>query len=262
MKQKDGVMSSLPLDWTQVKRNVKRQSSRHDINNDKCNDPFCCIDTTEGNNTDGMTTKLLGNKRQRTNDSIDKSIHDITLLSSSHLSTGTMMEGKGIICMVEDSTWFQGYFVPLKKKKVEKPIGFLATTSLEKDGSNACCSCEEEDGYRIMDIQLFGVPSNRKNHQLTQQLTAKKTKQDKLQIICRGGDYLSFSSKSKTDQIITFQSQTIMTKQSSSEKFNSLMKQYFQSILCKANSSDLKNELLNSTTIVIGTMKIQIPTII
>ena len=248
MKKNDKVTSSLALDWTRVRQNVKRKSSQNDINdNEKYDGPFCCVIITEGNTKPvGIPTKLLGNKRKRTNKFIDKRVNEKMISRS--ISSGTIMEGKGIICMVEDSTWFQGYFVPLKKK-IEKPIGFLATTSIEKDGSYACCSCEQEDGYRIMDIQLFGT-------QLTQQ---KQQKQDKLRIICRGGDYLSFSSKSTTDRIITFQSQTIMTKQSS-DRFYSFMKLYFQSILSKVNSSELEDELLNSCTIVIGTMKLQIPT--
>lgn len=232
MKDKHKKSQDLPLDWTQMSR---KKSS------DDCDLDDCCVN--------GSSTSC---RRRVTED---------MLFHASDNNT-TVLEGQAIFCIPElDSAWFQGYFIV----RGSKPIGLLATIETDIDD---CLKCAD-GGYRQLSLQLC-----RRNNQDADAAEsagigrAEATTTERTPIIIpppiifpniewTGGDMMTL----RGNQVV-FDTTKLLT----GTKAMSVVEQFFGGIVRKLQeseghaSSQMLLELIPDVAIVMGSMKLAIPT--
>mmetsp|Transcript_28855 Transcript_28855/g.42740 ORF Transcript_28855/g.42740 Transcript_28855/m.42740 type:complete len:369 (+) Transcript_28855:192-1298(+) len=178
--------SSLPLEWTSVKRrritknqdgSTKNSQEEGESCVDGC-DPSCLF------NDDAMARKFPNNSNE--------SKKNITL------------QGLGIFCLHDTSTsWFQGYFVPkhgttaqnrrqqepILLGKTSKPLGILA---IERD-TDECVQCAD-GGYRELDITITSFMSKNNNNNTAKNGSNDNKRRATFTAVCTGGDMMRMRS--------------------------------------------------------------------
>jgi hypothetical protein len=258
-----GWKSSLPLDWTRVRRNEEVNvddavGKSDDYGMICCQDPASC--------------RRLGHRRPENSSSILARPVPLPLHSNNDTDTTNKIHGQAIFCLHDlDPSWVQGFFL---QRGCKKPWGLLAIQEEIDD----CLACSA-GGYRRLSLTVYrrhesasndihrksksdDRGSNNSNNSNTSNTSNSNNNNNTKPCKIEGVDWTGGDMMSLYHPYVDMVGERLLT----GEKALPMLNKYFQSLINRLEKECCEEEGLSilewlpNVAIVTGTMSLTLPT--